>query len=436
MNSSIQINVEEEAIAELPLRRMARHRGSIFVIALGVMAVLAALIVVYAQNMRTEAILAGNRISYIQADAIERAAEQYVLAECDMWGTTTANTASSSALVSAPGDAVDLMAEAGEAVPVGTGYFFLLQPAQENDQNYVFGICDESSKLNINSANANELLTLSSQITQDEADSIVAWRTSSTSTTIASDAMTEQYYDALLEPYDCKSAPFESVEELMLVEGITPTMMFGYDMNRDHVIETSEANNPLVTENLATGTDDRRGIFDYLTAYTTQTAAAAGGGARGGGGGGAKLGLVNINTAPELTLMALGLSQEDADTIINNRTGNPISTTGTNTMATFLASCSITSVPVATLTPLLTASSYQYSADILAVTGDGRGFKRVRIVIDSTTAPSKIIYRKDLTSLGFPLIPQLRQALREGVQLSEGQSGANDPTDQQFGAGR
>jgi hypothetical protein len=254
--------------------------------------------------------------------------------------------------------------------------------------------------------------------------------------------MTDSYYDELQEPYDCKNALYESVEEVLLVAGqtspITPSMLFGYDLNRNYVITTDEAQNPLMTQNLATGTDDRRGIFDYLTTYTPAAAAAGGGGGGRGGGGGAAAptAQVNVNTAPELTLMALGLTQEDADSIINNRTGNPISASGTTTLATFLASCNITSVPTNILTPLLTTQSYQYSADILAVTGDGRGFKRVRIVVDSTSAPAKIVYRKDLTSLGFPLIPQLRQALRGGAILTENDSGANDATDQQFGAGR
>ena len=62
----------------------------------------------------------------------------------------------------------------------------------------------------------------------------------------------------------------------------------------------------------------------------------------------------------------------------------------------------------------ITGSSYQYSADILAVTGNGRGFKRVRIVIDARSSPPKIVFRRDLTDQGWPMDPQTLRSLRAG----------------------
>ena len=65
---------------------------------------------------------------------------------------------------------------------------------------------------------------------------------------------------------------------------------------------------------------------------------------------------------------------------------------------------------------LITTTSSQYSADILAASIDGRAFRRVRIVVDisSTNAPPRIIYRRDLTDRGWPLDPQTLAGLREG----------------------
>ena len=66
----------------------------------------------------------------------------------------------------------------------------------------------------------------------------------------------------------------------------------------------------------------------------------------------------------------------------------------------------------------LTNKSYQYSADIVAISGTGKSFKRVRIVVDGRSTPAKIIYRKDLTDLGFPPdLEVIRQSLREGIPL-------------------
>jgi len=62
----------------------------------------------------------------------------------------------------------------------------------------------------------------------------------------------------------------------------------------------------------------------------------------------------------------------------------------------------------------ITNRSFVYSADIVAVSGDGRAFKRVRIVVDATQSPPKIVYRKDLTSMGWPLPESVRTSLRQG----------------------
>ena len=58
----------------------------------------------------------------------------------------------------------------------------------------------------------------------------------------------------------------------------------------------------------------------------------------------------------------------------------------------------------------VTGLSKVFSADIVAVSQDGRAFKRVRIVIDGTNTPAKIIYRRDLTSAGWPLGEQAPRA--------------------------
>ena len=68
----------------------------------------------------------------------------------------------------------------------------------------------------------------------------------------------------------------------------------------------------------------------------------------------------------------------------------------------------------------ITGRSFQYSADIVAVSHDGRAFKRVRIVVDARNTPPKIIYRRDLTSLGWPLPQQIRDQLRSGQQIQTG----------------
>jgi hypothetical protein len=157
----------------------------------------------------------------------------------------------------------------------------------------------------------------------------------------------------------------------------------------------------------------------------------------GGGGGGSstttKTGLVNLNTASENVMMALGLTQSQADGIITARTDAAL---------TDLASVqqAISGGAPSGFYQETTLSSYQYSADIVAVSGDGRAFKRVRIVVScapasgssTATTPSQIIYRRDLTSFGWPLDPQIQKSLRAGEGIQIGTPGTNLTT---MGAG-
>ena len=67
----------------------------------------------------------------------------------------------------------------------------------------------------------------------------------------------------------------------------------------------------------------------------------------------------------------------------------------------------------------ITGVTYQFSADIVSVAASGRAFRRCRVVIDASTSPPKIIYRQDLTRLGWPLDPQILSQLRSGAGLDQ-----------------
>ncbi|TVQ01592.1 MAG: general secretion pathway protein GspK [Planctomycetaceae bacterium] len=49
-----------------------------------------------------------------------------------------------------------------------------------------------------------------------------------------------EYYSALPTPYAPKNGPIDSVEELLLVRGVTPELLFGIDANRNGVIDPAE----------------------------------------------------------------------------------------------------------------------------------------------------------------------------------------------------
>jgi hypothetical protein len=126
-------------------------------------------------------------------------------------------------------------------------------------------------------------------------------------------------------------------------------------------------------------------------------------------------GRLNLNTAPREAIACLaGLEQQDVENLVGARQGE--ATTGSS-----LAWVYETLGPekAARVGARLTNRSYQYTADILAATANGKSFKRVRIVVDGRQTPARIVYRKDVTDLGWPLDEGVRQTLREGGVLEQ-----------------
>lgn len=49
-----------------------------------------------------------------------------------------------------------------------------------------------------------------------------------------------EYYITLPTPYEPKNGPIDSIEELLLVRGVTPQLLFGVDANRNGLVDASE----------------------------------------------------------------------------------------------------------------------------------------------------------------------------------------------------
>ena len=128
----------------------------------------------------------------------------------------------------------------------------------------------------------------------------------------------------------------------------------------------------------------------------------------------APAGQVNINTAPKAVLMALpGFLESDADAIIDYRE----TLIGQNSLdipnITWLLDCGIDPATLVAAGPYITGKSTVFSADIVTVSDDGRAFKRIMIVVDTSSGTPRILYRRDLTDYGWPLDPQIRKDLRD-----------------------
>jgi len=120
------------------------------------------------------------------------------------------------------------------------------------------------------------------------------------------------------------------------------------------------------------------------------------------------IGRVNINTAPAAVLACLpGMDFNSAQQLVNYRRSNPASLTSIAWIVDALGSSS-SALQTLAQGDYVATHSYQFTADVAAVGPFGRGYRRVRFVFDISEGTPKIIYRQDLSRLGWALGRQTR----------------------------
>ncbi len=96
---------------------------------------------------------------------------------------------------------------------------------------------EESADVDVDNIAVSLLMALPG-MTEDVADAILDW--------IDEDdearpfGAESEYYTAMPTPYSTANGPLRSVEELLLVRGVTPSLLFGGDVNRNGVIDADE----------------------------------------------------------------------------------------------------------------------------------------------------------------------------------------------------
>lgn len=361
--------------------RTTRFRaGSVLVVAMIVTITLSATVLVLCRTVRVESMAAANRAASVQADSIERGAEQYVIATILDQGQSV----------------LDLSEDQFAAVPVGDGYFWVLRPDYDDDSLPVYGVVDECGKVSIDvDPNTANLRLLQIQrlpgMTDDIAASIVNWQVTDRSSVAG--GVGSEYYGTLPEPYTAKNGRFETVEEALMIKDVTRQLLYG-DGTAPPLGDRSSVSSS------GTFVSDRqlaRGIFDLVTVFSRGRDPRQG----------ELRGRINVRTAPRAVLACIPqLDDSDIDKIIAGRDG---STAGDDRWLRQALGPKYAQIA----TQVSTVTS-RYSADILAVTSNGRAFKRARIVIDTRQTTPRVYYRRDLTDRGWPMDPAVLASLRAG----------------------
>ena len=152
------------------------------------------------------------------------------------------------------------------------GRFTLVAPSDPTDNNgspFRAGVTDESGKINLNAMmkidpsgqTLQDMLTKLPNMTPEIAASIVFWL--DPSATPREGAADSGYYQGLNPSYSCKNAPLDSLDELLLVQGVTRELLYGSDLNHNNLPDANE------TSSTSNGID--RGWSAFLTVSSRES---------------------------------------------------------------------------------------------------------------------------------------------------------------------
>ena len=460
-----------------------RRAGTVLIVAVIVTFALAGIVLVLCRSMRVEAAASANLAAAAQASAVVRGAEQYVLALVEQEGE----------------DVRDLPEQNFAGVRIGDGIFWIVRPVYEEDEQLpLFGLVDESSKININKEDFSQLERLPG-MTFVAASSIMDW-IDGDNTVERDGAEMETYLNGRngAEPYYPKNARLETVEELLMINGVDRVMLYGDGTINTPLGQRGSIRAAAVGGGAMVDRQQARGIFDLVTVYSRENNTSADGQNRIRIGDSARAinqdgdinnqqmrtrlrdrlltvlpqarvtsiitaieqtdmndifefyrrakagaqmtaeefdqvhdfmttsgnrtlrGLININTAPPAVLRCLaGLDEGDVDKLLGRRRGIDTTAQGSNGIAWVAETLTPERAAAAKLGSQITTRTGQWSADILAASGNGRAFKRVRIVVDTREGTPRIVYRRDLTHRGWPMDRSILASLRAGELSSQ-----------------
>ena len=191
-------------------------------------------------------------------------------------------------------------------IAFGRGTYSVLRRGRDDEGGgVIYGVSDEESRLNINTATSDELTKIQG-LGSDVATAILGW-CGSGSTTAEQD-----YYLALRPPYVPRGATFETVRELLMVRGVTPDLLLGRDVHQNGLLDdlSDGVDEPPKYQDTVSASD--LGWAGILTVNSSVNNVNAAGNDR-----------VNIQTADEASLTAVnGITREIARAMASYRNRN------------------------------------------------------------------------------------------------------------------
>ena len=233
----------------------ARQAGSVLIIVMWIAFGLVSVALYFAHSMTFELRSSDNRLASLEAEQALEGGARYVNYVLTTMGTN--------------GVVPDWNYYQREGVQVGPGRFWLIGRADQQTvpTEPTFALIDEAGKLNLNTATTN-MLEMLPRMTPELAAAILDWKDADSNVNMG--GAESETYNRLQPAYNCKNAPFESIEELRLVYGATLDILYGEDANLNGALDLNENDGAVL---LPDDNHDGRldpGILDYVTVCTRQ----------------------------------------------------------------------------------------------------------------------------------------------------------------------
>lgn len=157
------------------------------------------------------------------------------------------------------------------------GRFSVVAPLLSEDgilvgDGYRYGLEDESCKVNLrwilqtekqSAGTGRSMLMRLPGVTEEIADSILDWLDDDSET--REYGAEDDYYAGLDPPYYTRNGIPDSIDELLLVRGITPKLLYGIDWNRNGIVDIGEPSESSLDEFDVSDGSLNLGLAAYLT---------------------------------------------------------------------------------------------------------------------------------------------------------------------------
>lgn len=259
------------------------HRGSILLMVLVAIILMTLTTATYLLLMSNELRAARYSGNHLQAEMLAQSGIEYLRV---MLSQSAIEIEQQGGLLDNPDMLQDLLVIDDES-DIYRGRFTVVSPDMLEGyyQNLRYGLGNESAKLNLNSLIVDEDSSFGSSVSSEKitsqerlllipgmneavADAILDWLDSDDSPRVS--GAESSYYLSLAPAYQPSNGPLTHLDELLMIQGVTPELLYGVDANRNYQVDNGEQPRGALEQLDNINGQLNRGWSAYLTVHSSE----------------------------------------------------------------------------------------------------------------------------------------------------------------------